>query len=65
MPKGSGLTNRDVVNHGQNGKGSASRITDVQAYRENFENIDWGVPRVRRFDKPLKTLRELEEALNR
>lgn len=34
-------TNRDVVNHGVNGKGDASRVTDERAYRENFEGIDW------------------------
>lgn len=41
MPRNSGLTKRDVVNHGQNGKGSKSRITDLTRYRENFAAIKW------------------------
>lgn len=71
MPKGSGPTKRDLgLNHGVNGKGSKSRVTDMKAFRENFGNINWG-PRIALrpdarmvpiiFDKPLKTLRELEE----
>lgn len=47
MPKGSGLTNRSVVNHGQNGKGDASRVTDERAYRENFEKINWRTKKVK------------------
>lgn len=49
-------TNRDVVNHGVNGKGDASRITDVQAYRENFDCIDWSSKK-----KPFLTLQELHD----
>lgn len=42
MPKNSGPTNRNFgLNHAC-GKGDKSRITDVRAYRENFDEIDWG-----------------------
>lgn len=76
MSKGSGLTNRNFGLNHTNGKGDASRITDIKAYRANYENIDWGsgqhrlalrpgnrtIPIVhRRSDGTLKTLRELEE----
>lgn len=54
MPRNSGPTNRNVVNH-QNGKGDASRITDVKAYRDNFDAIDWSSKK-----RPL-TLQELHD----
>lgn len=68
MPKNSGPTNRNFGLNHINGKGDASRITDVKAYRENFDEIDWR-PRVSLRHSPairtrmngLKTLRELEE----
>lgn len=44
MRKSTGLTNRSVVNHGQNGKGSKTRVTDIQAYRDNYDEIFWGRP---------------------
>lgn len=42
MRKSTGPTNRSVVNHGVNGKGSKTRVTNVQAYRRNFDEINWG-----------------------
>lgn len=56
MPRGSGPTNRHVVNHGVNGKGDVSRVTDVSAYRENFESIDWSSKK-----KPFLNLQELHD----
>jgi hypothetical protein len=32
---------RTLFNHGP-GKGDKSRVTDVAAYRDNFDVIDWG-----------------------
>lgn len=69
MPKKSGLTNRNVVNH-QNGKGDKSRVTNVQAYRDNFDEINWGpkqrtlkelIRLGRQYSKELLSLRELED----
>lgn len=69
MPKKSGLTNRDVVNHGA-GKGDKTRVTDVQAYRANFDEIDWGPRRIPTFyhrlekdgtPQRLRTLRDIED----
>lgn len=55
--KSTGLTDRSVVNHGQNGKGDASRITDLTRYRENFAEINW-----RTGDSAkLRTLEELRD----
>lgn len=55
MPKKSGLTNRSVINH-QNGKGDKSRVTNVQAYRDNFDLIRWSGDSVKR-----QTLAELRD----
>lgn len=72
MPKKSGLTDRDVVNHG-NGKGDKTRVTDVKAYRANFDEINWGrphaalrpdnrmIPIIHRFSRTM-TLREIDAA---
>lgn len=41
MRKSTGQTNRSLVNHGANGKGSKTRVTNVQAYRNNYDEINW------------------------
>lgn len=47
MRKSTGQTTRDVVNHESvNGKGDKTRVTDERAYRENFDEINWGPRRV-------------------
>lgn len=40
MRKSKGQTNRSVVDH-QNGKGDVSRITDIKAFRANYDLIRW------------------------
>lgn len=45
MPKNSGPTNRNFGLNHANGKGDKSRVTDVRAYRENFDEIDWRASR--------------------
>lgn len=31
---------RDILNH-QNGKGSKTRVSDVEAFSKNYDQIDW------------------------
>lgn len=57
MSKGSGLTNRDVVNHGVNGKGSKPRTKLDENWRQRYSEIDWK----NTGRNKTKTLRELEE----
>lgn len=54
--KSTGLTDRSVVNHGQNGKGDASRITDIKAFRANYDLINWSGDSANR-----RTLEELRD----
>lgn len=59
MPRNSGPQgNRSFGLDHQNGKGDKSRVTNTKAFRENFENINWGG--ASRGAK-LKTLREIQE----
>lgn len=43
--KSSGSVNRDLgfgINHGSNGKGSKTRVTNPAQYAANFSEINWG-----------------------
>lgn len=77
MPKGSGQANRNIGLDHANGKGDKTRVTDVKAYRANFDEINWQLAptfksviklakkiseELLREDGPrLKTLREIED----
>lgn len=57
MPKNSGQQgNRSFGLDHQNGKGDKTRVTDVKAYRANFDCIDWSSKK-----KPFLTLQELHD----
>lgn len=62
MRKSKGQTTRDVVNHGA-GKGDKTRVTDVKAYRENYDAISWG--RKPTFKEIIRLGKKMSEELSR
>lgn len=56
----SGPTDRNFGLDHINGKGDKTRVTNVKAYHENFDCIDWSPKSPK--PAPLKSLRQIEEA---